>query len=205
VPALNENPSREGGRVLLVVLFAVYLVLLAWIVLWKLEVPYVGGGALRQIKFVPFASSAGAGASAPSEVVGNVVLFVPFGLYVGLLAPSWPWWKAVGAAAGASLFLELAQYVLAVGRSDITDVIVNTAGGAVGIGLLALARRGLGARTVTVMTWVCSIGTVLALLASGIFVASPLRYAPPRAAAVVWTHSVPLPDAGTPAGVNGPG
>jgi glycopeptide antibiotics resistance protein len=190
VSALEKKPSRSGGRVLLVVLFVVYLGLLAWIVLWKLEVPHVGGGALRQIKLVPFASSAGAGASAPFEVVANIVFFVPFGLYLGLLAPSWPWWKAAGAVAGASLVLEVAQYVLAVGSSDVTDLVGNTAGGLAGIGLLALARRRLQARTATVMTWVCSIGTVLALLASGIFVASPLRYAPPRHVAVV---STPVP------------
>ncbi|MQA77217.1 MAG: VanZ family protein [Streptosporangiales bacterium] len=198
-------PSREGGRVLLVVLVVVYLVLLAWIALWKLEVPYVGGGALRQIKLVPFAPSAGAGASAPFEVVANIVLFVPFGLYLGLLAPSWPWWKAAGAVAGASLVLEVAQYVLAVGSSDVTDLVVNTAGGLAGIGLLALARRRLQARTATVMMRVCSIGTVLALLASGIFVASPLRYAPPRDVGIVATHSVPVQDAGTQARVNAPG
>lgn len=182
--ALEKNPSREGGRVLLVVLFVVYLVLLTWIVLWKLEVPWAGGGALRQVKLVPFAPSAGAGASTSLEVVANTVFFVPFGLYLGLLAPSWQWWKAAGAMAGSTLVLEVAQYVLAVGSSDVTDVVVNTSGGLAGIGLLALARRRLHARTATVMTRVCMIGTGLALLAVGGFVASPVRYAKRDAAAV---------------------
>lgn len=189
VSALAKKPSPEGGRVLLVVLFVVYLVLLAWIVLWKLEVPSVG--ALRQIKLVPFAPSAGAGASSPFEVVANVVLFVPFGLYIGLLAPSWPWWKVAGAVAGASLVLEVAQYGLALGSSDVTDVLVNTAGGLTGIGLLALARRRLRARTTTVMTRVCSIGTLLALLASGIFFASPLRAMRRRGTPRSLSRSVP--------------
>ena len=89
---------RDGGHVLLVVLFVVYLVLLAWIVLWKLEAPYVGAAALlpRPIKLIPFLPSAEAGGSAPLEVVANILLFVPFGLYLGLLAPSWQWWKAGG-------------------------------------------------------------------------------------------------------------
>jgi hypothetical protein len=94
---------------------------------------------------------------------------------------------------------------LAVGSSDVTDLVVNTAGGLAGIGLLALARRRLQARTATVMTRVCLIGTVLALLASGTFVASPLRYAPPRDVAVVSTHPVPVQDAGTQARMNTPG
>ena len=188
MPVIEKKPSRAGGRALLVVLFVVYLVLLAWIVLWKLEVPYVGAGALREIKLIPFAPGAGAGASEPFEVIANVLLFVPFGLYLALVAPSWPWWKGACAVAGASLVLEIAQYVLALGSSDVTDLIVNTAGGLAGIGLLALARRGLQARTVTVMTRICAIGTVLALLATGVFVASPLRYAPPRDIAVVSTY-----------------
>lgn len=54
------------------------------------------------------------------------------------------------------------------------------------------------------MTRVCSIGTVLALLAIVLFVASPLCYAQ-REVAVVSTHSVPVQDAGTQERVNAPG
>lgn len=169
---------RHPFRTRLVVLFMVYLALLVWIVLWKLDVPWVGG-VQRVIKLVPFAATAGNGASAPSEVVMNLVLFVPFGVHLGLLAPSWPWWKIAGTIAGASLALEVAQYVLAVGSSDVTDVIVNTAGGLAGFALLAVARRRFGTRTAAVMTRICSIGTVLALIASAIFIVSPLRYGPP--------------------------
>jgi hypothetical protein len=54
------------------------------------------------------------------------------------------------------------------------------------------------------MTRVCLIGTVLALLAIGIFVASPLRYGP-RDVAVVPTTSVPSQNTGTLARVNASG
>jgi len=43
VSGLEREQSREGARSRLVVLFVVYLVLLAWIVLWKLEAPWAGG------------------------------------------------------------------------------------------------------------------------------------------------------------------
>ena len=65
-------------------MFGIFVILLAWIALWKLEVPYVGSGSLRDIKLVPFAPSGGAGGSAPVEVAINLVLFVPFGVYLGL-------------------------------------------------------------------------------------------------------------------------
>ena len=174
------HPSRAGGRGLLFALFVTYLVLLTWVVLWKLQMPYVGEGALRHIKLVPFVPTAEDGASDPLEVIANVVLFVPFGLYLGLLAPSWPWWKLAGVVAGSSLVLEVTQWVLSVGSCDITDLVVNTAGGLAGLGLLVLARLRLRDRTGTVMTRVCSIGTVIFLLAAGIFIASPVHYAPMR-------------------------
>lgn len=176
--AVENEPSSAGAHALLVVLFLVHLVLLAWIVLWKLEAPHAGGGGLREIKLVPFVPAGGAGASAPREVVANVVLFVPFGLYLGLLAPSWPWWRVAYTVAAASLVLEAAQYALAVGSSDVTDLLTNTLGGLAGLGLLALARRRFHARTTGVMARVCAAGTVLVLVAAAVVVASPLHYAP---------------------------
>ncbi|MBM7830854.1 glycopeptide antibiotics resistance protein [Agromyces cerinus] len=174
------DPTRGTRRFVLPALFALYLALLAWIVMWKLEVPYFGMGGLRQVKLVPFVSNACNGASAPSEVVANIVLFIPFGLYLGLLAPSWPWWKATFAIAGASLALEVAQYALSVGSSDVTDLITNTAGGLIGLVLLAVVRRRLGERTFTAMTRFCSGLTVLALIATAAFIASPVSFAPQR-------------------------
>jgi glycopeptide antibiotics resistance protein len=195
-PDMAEGvPSRAGRRVLLFLLFAIYLVLLAWIVVWKLEVPYIGGGELRQVKLVPFAPSACDGASELSEVVANVLLFVPFGLYLGLLVPTWPWWKTAGAVAGASLALEVAQYTLDVGSSDVTDLLTNTTGGLAGLGLLVLARRRLGARTVAAMTRVCSALTVLALLATAILVSSPLSFGP-QPDVLVSKHAVAAPGTG---------
>ena len=178
--SVNNEPYRQGRDVLLVVLFVVYLVLLAWMVVWKLDVPYVGEAALlpRPMKLIPFLPSAEAGGSAPLEVVANIVLFIPFGLYLGLLAPTWQWWKATGVFVGASLVLETTQHLLSTGSFDTTDVIVNAAGGLAGLGLLALARGRLQARTAGVMTRACLIATVVSLLAIGIFVASPLHYAP---------------------------
>ena len=181
VPESNK-PSSPRGRALLVVLFVVYLVLLAWIVLWKLEVPWVGEAALlpRPIKLIPFVPDGDADASAPLEVVFNFLLFIPFGLYLGLLAPSWKWFTVTGVLVGASLVLEVVQHVLSIGSFDTTDVIVNTAGGLAGFGLLTVVRRRLPDRTAVVMTRVLAVATAVGILAVAIFVASPLHYAPQR-------------------------
>ena len=176
-------PERAGRRrVLLSVSFVVYLLLLAWIVLWKLEVPWIGEAALlpRPIKLIPFLPSGEADASEPLEVLANVVLFVPFGIHLALLAPSWRGWQKAAVFAGASLALEVTQHLISIGSFDITDVIVNTAGGLAGLGLVALARRRSGERAAVVLTRVCVIGTAASVLAAGLFIASPLHYGPQR-------------------------
>lgn len=125
----REVRSVDGRQWAVVVLFGIYLLLLVWIVVWKLEAPHVGGGGLRQVKLVPFVPAGDDGASSPVEVLANVLLFTPFGVYLGLLVPSWSWPTRAVAVAGASLLLELTQYVLAVGSSDVSDLIANTVGG----------------------------------------------------------------------------
>lgn len=171
--------ERTRGRTALVLMFAVYLVLLVWIVLWKVELPWLGEESRRVVKLVPFVAGDGTGASRPLEVVANVLLFVPFGVYLGLLAPRWSWWRVAAVLAASSLGLEVAQFVLAVGSSDVSDVISNTVGGLAGFGLLVGVRRRLGARTTPVMTRACAIGTAVLVVGSAVVAAAPVQYAPP--------------------------
>ena len=158
---------------LLVAAFVVYLVLLTWIILWKLEVSWIGeaAGLYRPIKLVPFVASGDAGASKPLEVVVNALLFVPFGIHLGILT-RWKWWAVLAGAASFSLALEITQHLISVGSFDSTDVIVNTAGGALG---LVLARR-------LALPWprILLIGGVVAVLAVVAFIASPIHYQAPR-------------------------
>jgi glycopeptide antibiotics resistance protein len=173
-------PPATRRPVLPVALFVLYLVLLTWIILWKLTIPWVGEAAFlpRPIKLIPFFPSGDADASNPLEVVANFLLFVPFGLYLGLLAPRWRWWMLVGVFALTSLVLEVTQHLLSIGSFDITDVIMNTLCGVGGVGVLALVRRRFGARLGPLMTRAFVIGTALSLIAIGILIASPLRFAP---------------------------
>lgn len=182
---MTDTPDRghERGRALLIGLFVVYLVLLVWLVLWKYEVPWIGDGELRTLKLVPFAPSRDADSNTLREVIANFAFFVPFGIYVALLAPRVKWWAAALVFASASVLLEAGQFAFAVGSSDVTDVITNTLGGLAGVGIVALLRARLRARTLPVMTRVCAIGTVVAVLATAIFIASPLHYGPQRDAA----------------------
>lgn len=176
-----RHPSRPS-RGILILAFAVYLALLAWVVLWKLEAPWIGdaAGLERPIKLVPFVPSGEAGASTPAEMLINLVLFVPFGLFVGALAPTWSWFKAGVAALAASLVLETVQHLISTGSFDTTDLIVNTAGALIGWAIFVVVRRVSGEHTSVVMTRICVIVAALALVAAVAFVASPLNYGPQR-------------------------
>ncbi|MFD4957673.1 VanZ family protein [Microbacterium sp. NPDC058389] len=185
-----RRPSRRS-RGILIVAFAVYLALLAWVVLFKLEVPWIGAaaGLTRPIKLVPFVPSGDAGASTPAEMLINLVLFVPFGLFVGALAPTWSWFRAGAAALVTSLVLEAVQHLLSTGSFDTTDLIVNTSGALIGWAIFVVVRRMTGERSSVVMTRICVIVAALALVAAVAFVASPLNYGPQRD--VVVEHPTP--------------
>lgn len=173
-------PRRSRG--ILILAFTVYLALLAWVVLWKLEAPWIGdaAGLNRPMKLVPFVPSGDEGASTPAELVINLVLFVPFGLFVGALAPTWSWWKAGVAALAASLVLEAVQHLISTGSFDTTDLIVNTAGALIGWAIFVVVRRVSGEHTSVVMTRICVTVSALTLVAAIAFVVSPLNFGPQR-------------------------
>lgn len=71
--------------------------------------------------------------------LGNVVLFVPFGLFTQLL---WdiPKRKSLLIGLGASLFIEFCQLFLARG-TDVDDLLLNTAGTCLGLLIFALFKK----------------------------------------------------------------
>ena len=140
-------------RKTLIALFAVYLALLVWLVLWKAHVPFIGRDDMREIKLVPFTAGDGYGFNDPYEVLANLLLFVPLGIYLAVLGVR----AKVPIIIGTSLALEVTQFVLATGSSDTTDLIVNTAGGLIGLLFARVPQKPLA--------WVLGIGTALAIVA----------------------------------------
>ena len=99
----------------------------------------------RAVEWMPFEQLVPGGfvREAVAEMAGNVVMFVP----VGLLAPArWEALRGFGrvmlAGAALSLFIETMQFTLSLGRQpSATDVIMNTAGAALGYLLFLLFKR----------------------------------------------------------------
>lgn len=140
-------------------LLVAYLLLVVWVVLFKLSydpVAVVRDYGTRSLNLVPFA---GVSWRRASETISNVVAFVPLGVLLSMVAPRLAWWWRVLVWALLSVAFETTQYVLAIGTTDITDVISNTTGALVGVGLYEGAVR-LGRRR-AVDAVVLALGTVV--------------------------------------------
>lgn len=158
--------GRRSGRRLAVGLLAVYLVGLTWVILFKMQAGLDVFGTMRSVNLVPFAGAVVVnGAADYEEVVQNVLAFVPFGLLVGMLAPRRPFWAKLVPVAATSLAFEVLQFAFAAGASDVTDLLANTLGGAVGLGLYALVRAAAKSdeRALRACNAVALAGTVLVL------------------------------------------
>jgi hypothetical protein len=106
-----------------------------------------------------------------SQIVLNVILFAPAGAAWTLLWRSGR--RAVIAGVVASVVIEFAQALLAVGAADIADVAANSIGAALGAGVAVFAGRRVG-RQIDRRTLVIVMLTALTLGVAGVTVAGRL-------------------------------
>lgn len=73
---------------------------------------------------------------------GNILLFLPLGLFPPLLDKRFrKFWKTALLATGIMVCVELLQMLLLVGTCDVDDVILNVTGASIGYGIYKLATR----------------------------------------------------------------
>lgn len=119
---------------LLYSVFALYLVILFGLLFMKAH-------SLSSINIVPFHSISNflfsdnpvLRAFAFSNVIGNIVLFVPLGVYLPLFIGEKNILKNVLWIILISVLVEILQFIFKVGVSDIDDVILNGFGGFIGV------------------------------------------------------------------------
>jgi len=71
-----------------------------------------------------------------TNLIGNILLFLPWGFMLTLRFPRTGWAMVLVSTAALSLAVEIGQAITATGRlSDVTDVLMNTVGGAVGFAI----------------------------------------------------------------------
>lgn len=159
-----KKKKRAGINCLVPFLFAVYMVLLVWIILFKLQLSIHELDTVRNINLIPFHYENEIGMNFHlKEVLENIGIFIPFGIYLCMLKNEPNFKRKFIFIFSTSLILEIFQYILAVGGTDITDLITNTCGGMIGIGLYWSAAKIFRGkkRADTVITVVAAIVTVV--------------------------------------------
>ena len=74
------------------------------------------------------------------NLLGNVVMFLPFGFFPALLWRKYTWWKALLTGFAVTACIECCQ--LCVGRAfDVDDLLLNTLGAMLGYGLCRLLKK----------------------------------------------------------------
>jgi glycopeptide antibiotics resistance protein len=124
----EESKFNNVTNRLTQVLFIIYLMAICWILLFKLGVRFSYMGK-RSVNLIPFSESL----ILDSENILNVLVFVPLGIYAGILFERWVFGKKLLLFFLLSSIVEGLQYILGVGVFDVTDIITNTLGGVVGL------------------------------------------------------------------------
>lgn len=111
-----------------------YLIALVWIILFKLQFSITELPHLRNINLIPFGDSVITnGTIDTTEIIQNLLAFIPYGLFVHILWEKKSLIKQFLPFFCTSLIFEVIQFIFAIGASDITDIITNTLGGILGI------------------------------------------------------------------------
>lgn len=175
-----DSPARAPVRAVtppaVPLALGVYAVLLMALTLFKarLALPGLWSTAAHQQRSIDLQFFNGFG-DAPLwwapwlNALGNVALFVPFGFLLHVLLRTrtrsrWPLVEVVLLGAVLSLGIEVAQWVFAVGYTDVDDLLCNTLGALFGAAFaVALPRRWIPA-SATVLGLGCAAVLVLMLL-----------------------------------------
>lgn len=76
------------------------------------------------------------------EFTANIIMFLPLGFFFALLVGERSWWLALAFPLVLSIGIELTQLILLPERfADISDVIANSLGGWIGVGIAAMVPR----------------------------------------------------------------
>lgn len=143
-------------------LLIVYLLVLTWIIVFKLQFSFKDLDHLRSVNLIPFQGSVIVnGTISFGEIYNNVFAFIPFGILLCALQQEKSFLEKTAPIFLASLFFEIVQFVFAIGASDITDLIANTLGGMIGMGIFFILSKIFKAKVNKVVNIVSLIGAII--------------------------------------------
>jgi glycopeptide antibiotics resistance protein len=97
-----------------------------------------------------------------AEIILNVVIFIPLGIYAGVLFKRWGFVKKLFFFFLISLMFEVLQFTFSIGAFDITDIITNISGGIIGSLIFEAIEKlfNNSVRSRKFITIIAAIGTV---------------------------------------------
>lgn len=122
----------KTDKVISIILFIIYILVLTWVIIFK-TMPYLTYMPERSLNLMPFKGTAVYnGHYDYRELIGNVIVFVPFGVFISMVIRRFNLVAAFMGGFALSVGYEVVQYILICGATDVTDVIMNTAGALIG-------------------------------------------------------------------------
>ncbi len=159
----NNGQEDTIANRLTVTLFIMYSIALFWILLFKMGVQfsYMENRSVNLIPFREFLflhSKINVG-----ETLLNVVIFIPLGIYAGVLFKRWAVGKKLLCFFLISLMFEMLQLIFRLGAFDITDIITNTSGGIIGLIIFGVIKKlfNNSLKTQKFINIIAAAGTVL--------------------------------------------
>lgn len=123
--------------------FVFYVLVVVWQILFKYSSPLQLFGNreyFRSVNLIPFNDIIN-GNFNKLDIVGNIILFIPLGIYLNIINPTSKIANNICIIIGTSLGFECIQYILGLGATDTTDIITNTVGGLIGIGIYTVIEK----------------------------------------------------------------
>ena len=142
----------------------IYFILLFFLLFRK-----KAAGSFQSVNLIPFHSIGAylfsddmvSRAFALSNLLGNIAIFIPMGVYLPLLIRR----KSIFVnTVWISTVVEVLQYIFAVGSADIDDVILNTVGGLIGVSLFRVMELLLKDQTKKAVTILAPVGGIFSFL-----------------------------------------
>ncbi|WP_448921223.1 VanZ family protein [Eubacterium sp.] len=76
-----------------------------------------------------------------SNILGNIIMFIPVGIFVCVFTKNKNPYRYIYIIPLVSIFIEITQFILATGSLDIDDVVLNSIGGFIGLGIFAIIYK----------------------------------------------------------------
>lgn len=164
--------KRNTQRNLTKLLLFIYLLVLTWIILFKMQIDIVNLEMdYHNINLIPFQGSLIINGKMDwTEIILNVIAFIPYGVYISMLKENRNIFLKTLPVFLTSFLYEAIQYIFAIGASDITDLLGNTLGGLIGIALFWLLSKILKENTIKIINVLAVTGTVFMILFMGILI-----------------------------------